>query len=377
MTYPIPERITTVPKWLYEPLHETDNLEKKIAEDLTSLTYWSKVDRMINEQVEAKVKNLPKSRSKDAFDALQEETRKEILKVLETDLYARARLLAESSDQSFDHADALKEIMDRVQIRIALTMEEQGLIPYLEIDNIEEYLLSKKVEKIGPKLPGINSEIDFLVLNLIPLLKANGFSEDLILGISENFHKARVAVPYLRNLLDKVVSQSNQIREAMKETEDKEEQELLQQSLHEAMQLEPAFQDTLEELVTEIGLFKRKKGGGGLSVPEFAGRLKQLRSGDSKPTPAIGYQYSGKGGTLLFISVENRAMLNAILNQTSSLVDWHQGEPEDIAKETARILMMKEFELPIGEKIYVGNNGSSERSQVPTEATVVAEGCST
>lgn len=333
-----------LPSWLYEPV---ESLDLKIATDLLAINFWAEIERMVTDKALSTIKKDKRwNITKPAFlqdedlqhdyRELWEDIREQTIALIEEDPYTRARVMAFSSDKAFDQSVSLKESMDQVQIRIALAIEENGLLPYLEHDNIADYLLSKRIPWDGTGIrPPINRDIEWLAEYLIPVLEANGFTREQIIGVTDNFHKAREAVAYLREILEDVVTTTNEIKQSLKDTEG-EERKHLEQALHEAMQLNPALTEILDALVQEIVLNAKN---GGLSVRAFREKLKEIRNRRStKLTPALGYHYNMGNEHILYISVESKRMLNAIMNQTGKLVDWHLAEPRDMVQETARIM---------------------------------------
>lgn len=344
--YPIPKRLTEIPSWLHE---RKDITEEKIAQDLTSLTYWAMVDKRANAQALGKVKKLPgwvvtlPLEKQDPELRLQyanflTEATKEISELIGADLYTRARMMAESADSSFDTASELGEAMERVQTRIAIDLKEQGLLPYLEHSSVAEYLLSKRTPWSGEgERPGSHYEIAFMVDYLIPVLEANGFPRKLVIGIAENFHKARYATPYLRQVLGEIITKTNEIKDARADATTDEERMLFDRALEEAMQLDTRLKELLEALIDEMSKTAKQ---GGMAANAFREKMSRITRKAPAPDKMLGYVHNMPKGGVMMISVSDVKTLNALQNLTRKLVDWHLGTPEDLARMAGQQLLV-------------------------------------
>ena len=335
-----------IPEWLYRPEARD---EERIAQDLISLAYWSGVEERARAQVLSKIKKEPgwsikMSLEKQSLelqalysDRLRAAT-EEITTILGSDIYARARMMAEGADASFDTATDLSEVLEQVQTRIAIDINEMGLLPYLEYSSIAEYLLNKRTPWNGTgDKPGSWYEIEFMVSYLVPTLEANGFPRKLILGVAENFHKARFATGYLKEVLADIIAKTNEIKAAMAEATEEEERLNLDIALQEALRLDPRMKEMLEILITEMGLTAKQ---GGLSVRDFRERMRKVARRAETPNKVLGYVYNLRKGGVMMISVDDTPTLNALKAMTGKLVDWHLGSPEDLAREAGRRLLI-------------------------------------
>lgn len=347
----IPERLTTIPSW-WGARDGVD--EEQVAKDIVSAVYWRMIDERAKIQALTKTKKLkgwnPKLSLEQQSDEIREhfsdnlsDATEEITELLGRDIYARARALAESSDASYDFATMLGDVTEQVRTRIAMDIKEQGLLTYLEYGGVEEYLLSKRDEWDGVgKRPGSHYEIAFMVNYLIPTLEANGFPRKQLLGVAQNFHKARFASAYLKEQLSDVIAKMNEIRAAMAATEDEDEKALLDQALEEAMQLDPRLRESLDILIDEMSKSAKQ---GGMSALDFREAMRRTHRQAPEPDKVLGYVYNLKGGGVMMVSCDDKKMLEAIKLVTSKFVDWHLGTPEDLAKETAARLLKSNIKL--------------------------------
>jgi hypothetical protein len=347
----IPERLTEIPSWWGSKNYPD---EEQVAKDIVSAVYWRMIDERAKIQALAKTKKLkgwnpklsPEQQSDDICAQFSDNLSiavTEITELLGKDIYARARALAEGSDASYDFATMLGDVAEQVQTRIAMDIKEQGLLTYLEYGGVEEYLLSKRDEWDGTgKRPGSHYEIAFMVNYLIPTLEANGFPRKMLLGVAQNFHKARFASAYLKEQLADIIVKMNEIRAAMADTEDEDEKVLLNQALEEAMQLDPRLKESLDILIDEMSKTAKQ---GGMSALDFREAMRKTHRQTKEPDKVLGYIYNLSKGGVMMISCDDKNMLEAIKLVTSKFVDWHLGTPEDLAKETAARLLKSNIKV--------------------------------
>lgn len=331
----IPERIIEVPGWLANP-QAADT--QQIARDLTTLAFWQLVD---NQVAYLTHKEWPAERAEadpKGYQAALKKKERKIVTQMKDDLYVRARFLAQGADKSFDGAGELGDLMEMVQVRIAQQMRDDNLLPYLEMDNVEQYLLSKQTDwdGSGPK-SGNHSEIAFMLTYLIPVMSANGLHPDLILASAKNFQKTRYAIPNFRVVLRETTERIDEIRQAMSECDDPEELLQLHAALDEARKIDTRLYSMLEEWFKEIAVTKKD---GGTSVDEFKAKMQALRKTGPPPVHGrmLGYKYILPGGTYMAISADHGPSARAIELLTANLVEWHVGDPRDLAREVGGML---------------------------------------
>lgn len=335
--YTVPLRLEAVPHWMEAP---EDSTEAEIAHDIICLAYWHMIDKQAENQALGKAKklkgwNIKKPLSEQTLDIAEQysellsQAQSEIEDMMGKDIYARARAMAEGSDKGFDLAVFLEDAMPSVQTRIALEMKERGLLPYLECSDSTEYLLSKRTPWDGTgKKPGIWYEIDFMIKYLIPTLEANGFPRDLILGIRDNYNKARFATPYLRTILNDVIAKANEAKSQKHENMTDKEIEQYNETLAQSLQLDDTLRKLLETTVVEMSKTAKQ---GGLGALDFRDKMRKIARNAPKVDKVLGYCYNQQKGGMLMISTDDTKMLNAIKMATDMLVDWHLGTPEDFA----------------------------------------------
>jgi hypothetical protein len=338
----IPERVTC-PAWLNTP-GSAD--EEQIRADLIAIHFWTIVDERSKAKALAKVKKekdwiitqpveaqTPELQQK--YDELLSTAVNDLISKAQDDKYVFSRLEAQAADMAFDKTSDLETGMERAGISTLLYINEHGYLSYLEADNIEQYMLGKIPP--GSENEPIYREKAFMATHLVPIFEANGYSRRLILGIELNFHKARYAIPYLKEVLGDILKKTDEIRSTMVGA-DEEEKIQLDKALTEAMKMDDRLHQMLDLLIQEMSIQKKQ---GGLSAAEFKNKLKVIRGKrQAEITKMLGYCYNiGKGGVLM-ISVDDPVTLGAIKNLTSQLVDWHLGSPEDLARESARRLLL-------------------------------------
>ena len=344
--YPIPPRPTKIPGWLSGQSKAT---EEEIAKELVSINYWTLIDERAKIKAFGRVKEFPgwivtlplekqAPELRAQYPKLVKEATEEITELMGSDMYARARAMAEASDTSFDAITRLGENYEQIQTRIALDLNESGLLPYLEHNSIEEFLLSKvnSWDGIG-KPPGSYSETVFMITYLIPALEANGFPRKMILGTAENFYKARYAIPYLREILSDIIAKSNEIKVAMKDATDDEERMNLELAMTEVMKFDTRLHDIMEALVDEMS---RNTKQGGMNAHKFSEAMKHIAKKTKPADKMLGYVYNLPTGGVLMINATDVKTLNALLNLTRKLVDYHQGSLTDMAREASRRLLL-------------------------------------
>ena len=349
--FEIPERLAGPPAWLTEQTGEDQTAQ--IAEDLVSLHFWKEIDDMAAAAALKRIRKHPEwevlkplrsqvPEVQEAYQTFLVEEQAIAVELFGKDVYAKQRALAIAGDLGYDKAVSLEEQMGQVRTRIAMMLQEEGLLPYLEYDTVEAYLLDKMApwDGNGP-IPPTHSEVSFMLTYLIPVMEANGFDREQIVGVAKNFWKAKEAIPYLRQILGDVITKANEIRSVLAAVDDEEEKRLLNVSLNEALALDPRLHEVLEALVKEMVLTSKS---GGMSTQEFRAKLRQIRTGQKDVlTPALGYIYAGAHGTFITITVENTRQLNTLKARLSGLVDLHQGDPMDLAREAGKILVGEEL----------------------------------
>lgn len=346
--FTIPERIAG-PSWLLNR-DEEENLEalqEVIAQDLIAIGFWKMVDSRTHQfalerakKLEGWIRTLPVERQTPELQEQYAEIRafeeEALIKLLGEDYYARARMMTDGADLAFDKATRMMQVMEQAQTSIALYINENGLLPYLELGSIGEYLLTKRSKWDGQGgRPGSWYETEFMVKYLIPTLDANGFNRRLVLGVADNFYKARFAIPYLRQIMDDIVKKTDEIKGAIATTTDEEELEYLDRALNEAMQLDPRLSEILEALVKEMVTPAAQ---GGMSQSDFREEMQRITGKKKDVIKAHGITYTMTKGGVLYIKTEDTSMFNAIQNMVSKLVDWHQGSTEEMAKDTIAFL---------------------------------------
>lgn len=349
----VPERIERAPDWLLNHDDENDHakLQAEIANDLIAIGFWKMVDIRVrtlaiqraNKEIPKWVRTLPPEKQKpglqELFAQIEGECEKEVTELMGKDYYARARMLADGADQAFDKATRLMETMEQAQTSIALWIKEKGLLPYMEMSSIGEFLLTKRAKWDGEgSRPGSWYETEFMVDTLIPTLEANGYSRELIVGVAKNFYKARYAIPYLRTVLKEVTERANEIKLAMKDTEDADELALLDKALTEAMQVDTRVNDILEQLIIEINTPAAQ---GGMSNLEFRKKMGEITHGRKQVIKSHGISYATSVGGVLYIKAESIGAFNAVQRLVENMVDWHQGSPEDMVKDSLVFLQNK------------------------------------
>jgi len=342
----IPERLTKIPAWLVE-----GGKPEAVANDLISLNYWHIIDERARIKALAAAKKWkgwkPRTHPENQVVRLQKlwdkkliEATNEIMELIGDDTYGVVRSLAEGADKGFDSTIYLPDVLARAQVCIALIIEEKGLLPYLqgEYASTAEYLISKRTAWDGTgTVPGSHSETDFLILYLIPTLAANGFPRELVIGVGDNFHKARYAIPYIRTVLSDIVKKSNEIKTVLEEATDDEERLHLEEALQQAMKMDTRLKDIMEELVDEM---VRTTEDGGMTIRDFQQHMKDLAHKNTvKPDKSLGYIYHTPQGGVMMISVADRAHLKALEMACNKLVDWHLGTPKDLAREVGAKLL--------------------------------------
>lgn len=303
--------------WIFS---SSDIPNGKRAEDLLAINFH----KAVREQAK---QNAPST---------VEEEYQRLLCQIENDPYLIARFYALAAGESFSASAKWEEYSKPVQTHLALFLKENGLLQYLEMDNIIDFLESKRSDWDGTgSRPGNHYEIEFLVETLIPILETNGISRAHILDISINFSKARYAIPTIRRMLDKNIRLQTEIRHQISQCSDPDERKFLEESLKDAHKLEPGLMKSLTLLLDEMSVGADQ----GLSRKQFQEKLREIEIGDQAPAKQLGYIYSTREGGVLMISCENLSLLRAIEQMTAQFVDWHNAEPEDLAKEATNILL--------------------------------------
>lgn len=343
--YVVPPRLTEIPEWM--KTHEGADTEQ-IARDLISLTYWNVIDKRAEAQALSRVKKIKGWDVKKpleeqdlllqgAYEEFLKEGERDFVRLMGKDILARARAMAEGADASFDLATFLEDVMPQVQTLIAVDIKEMGLLPYLEHDSTIDYLLSKRTPWDGEgKKPGIWSEIGFMVDWLLPVMEANGFPRKLVVGVTENYNKARFATPFLREALEEVIAKANAIKAQIALSKDIDEKKRLDEALTQALQLDPKLKKLLETLVVEMSKTAKQ---GGMGVHAFRDSLRKIARNAPDVVKVTGYIYNLPKGGIMMISPNDIKTLNAIKMLTDKLVDWHLGTPEDLAQEVGKRLI--------------------------------------
>ena len=179
----------------------------------------------------------------------------------------------------------------------------------------------------------------------------------MILGIAENFNKARYAIPHLRVVLSDIITKSNEIKAAMKDATDEEERRNLEIALTEAMKFDTRLHEIMDALLREMTLTAKT---GGLSANDFREKMSRITRKTSAPDKMLGYVYNLPTGGVLTISVSDVRTLNALLTLNSRLVDWHQGTPEEMAREASRRLLLANQPDDIREILQGMRDGSKK-----------------
>ena len=369
----IPERLTETPKWII--LGEEIN-EDIASDDLISVAFWHLNDQLAHERALKAIKKGPvwyeqNKQDPESLIEYAKEREKALARMMEAyekEPYVLSRMLAQAHDLCYDGLGVLDESVDRIQMTVALRMEEEGLLKHLELDTVDEYLLEKIVEhyrdKDDPEWHShrrIYEDSKFLATYLLPALKTNGIDKRLILGISDNWWKARYAIPYIREILDEVISKANEIIEAKKQTKDKKELEHLDEAYDEVFKVDTRLRDALELLMEAITTPVSE---GGMKRDEFVEHMRSIRnqnrntsvpsnSGNNNKT--IGWTYNTKQGGILMIPCDTVREMNRIKAAINGVVDWHLGDPETLAIETAKKIIAMDLpddvkELVVGEK---------------------------
>jgi hypothetical protein len=347
--FPIPPKIQGTPSWLREPIQQGD--DKRVADEMLAISFWAEVREqafnLVRDKLRptfGKLKGKLSEQSHEViqyFDQVYPDLEEQVVKQLGKDIYYRARTLAKGADGAFVQANLLRETMDQVQTRLLLYIQENGLLPYLEGEytSVTEYIASKMVpEDEDDERPSINYQAEFLIKFLIPMLEKNGISRELILGIPRNFSKTRIAISYLRRLLDQHIQQYTELERLQEQAEDPEKIKEIEKAKEKSLLLNKGVRDTLEEFMGEV---VRPKEDGGSTLVEFKRKLKQISSNntpDEDPPEIMMYSMAG-GKAILQINCENNQQLRLIQKAMGSLAHWIQASPEDLAKQATEILL--------------------------------------
>jgi len=324
----IPLETNITPEWLFDP---SKTPKGQIARDMVARNFWKQLDEMADAAARKEISPLD-----DVFEYVKAEKRNELIALVKRDDYVRSKMLAGAAESAFVISTRIQEAMEPVQVHLVMYLKENGLLPFLEIDTITEFLETKKSDWDGVgKRPGNHSEISFMCDWLIPVMEANGFQRERMLDISVNFAKSRYAIPQLRELLQDNMTKQKEIEKAIKECKDPEERLHLEEAMEDVLVLTPGLKDTLTLFFDEMA----KPASQGLSRKNFQEALRKATRTAPEPEKALGYQYNLKNGGVIMISCTDTKMMTAIGNALSSLVEMHFGEPMELATQAAQMMM--------------------------------------
>jgi hypothetical protein len=344
----IPPRLTKIPAWITGEREPGSDLllDEQMVLDVRSLIFWRQVeDRARADAAKATRKHLdfkPGIPLEEQPDIIKQEfeiqtkiAEDRLVALLEMDIEYRTRLVAQSFDIAYDRLETIKQTSEVAVYRLVYQASKEGMLPLMqgEFSTIDEFLASKTH---GSDNKDVLSSISFFTNYLVPVLENNGFSPNLIYGVLGNFWKAREAVPFLRQVLGEVITKVNTIRGKIEATKDEEERLQLERALDEVMKVDTRLHDTLETLVDEMIKTIRD---GGMSQKEFRKDLARKASGNpDPPEPAQAFVYDLGGKTLISITIDDRTIARAIQQRLSSLVEFTNASPKELAKEVARLL---------------------------------------
>jgi hypothetical protein len=264
-----------------------------------------------------------------------------ITQLLRSDLEAQARQMAEAHDIAFDRLTTLADVVGQVHLRIAQEFQKKGYLRYTEYSSIAEWLVEKKAPKVkGVPDPGKNSELNFMVSYLIPIMEANGISFEMQVSIADNFWKSRHAVPYIRQVLE---SQVHQLKELNRQLELAKDDEAAQAQILQEMDAVKVLPDKilapLIDLFVEMGT--KKEDGAAYSVDDFKQEMMRLSRGieGGDHSQFCGYIYNMPEGAVIQLHVDNLYDLNRIKKQLGKMVDWHLSDPREMARMAGEALL--------------------------------------
>jgi len=313
-----------------------------VAKGLYQTFYWNAIRKKAIEAALNRIKKDPEYSLKKTFEKQSsaihhtyeeyvEEEQALLEEKLKKDNNLHRKFSAEAWDQSFDKIDWLTSIAEQTQMVIVEELSDNDLFDEFDVSTPEEYLAMKIDLTSGSQ----RSDFIFIQKHLLPLLRANGFPEELLINVTQNYKKARLAVPYLRQVLDEILQKTAEIQRAMAEAEE-DEKDFLEQALEETMQMDTRMKDILEALMIEITLQKKD---GGLSQREFLEKIQKLYRGAPEPEKCDGYSYTMKHGGILTIITENNSQFRTLQRTTAHIVNWMQGDPADLAREVGKRIL--------------------------------------
>ena len=106
----------------------------------------------------------------------------------------------------------------------------------------------------------------------------------------------------------------------------------------EVMKFDTRLHDIMEALVDEMS---RNTKQGGIDAHKLSGAIKHIAKKTKPADKMLGYVYNlPTGGVPSMVNATDVKALNALLNLTRKLVDYHQGSPTDMAREASRRLLL-------------------------------------
>ena len=176
------------PKWFFQ---ESDDMDKAIADDITSAIYWRRIQQLKDEGKE--------------FN--------------ENDEVAAATTLANAIIASALQTDSVAGAARRATYRQFWQIQRNGyyrLAPQ-EYSSFKEYLFDR-----FPRLPpgsGEASDILFFVEHFFPLAEklGNGWNPEHLLSMREHWSKTRAAVPYMRMITRQMNASLDEVNKRLEE----------------------------------------------------------------------------------------------------------------------------------------------------------------
>lgn len=233
----IPTKVVAPPEWLFIKGSADDTA---ITRDMVSISFWRNVEldakkRMITDGLD----------HQQAIDQITAELQ---------DSYVLQRRLAEAADNAYEQEDHVEKHMEQARVQLLAWMRENNLYHTLEFADVEDYLLSK-VDPVSGDENGINYNVGFMINYLLPVLEANGYSRDTIVGLKANYSKARMLVGPLRRSLARIFTKAEEIRRKANAENDPDKKAELEKEFQTAIMVEDGPRDLLKafmESLTEI-----------------------------------------------------------------------------------------------------------------------------
>jgi len=325
----IPPRIERIPEWLFQPAQDND--EDQVTQDLLAITFWKNVDTDIAKEIANQKVKLNGGTDPVAI-------RNRIEGSLQ-DPYVLTRRMATVCNEVYDTETGLQTTIERAKIRLLSFMRQNNLFKHLENADVEEFLLSK----VSPDAAeSIMFDIGFMVNWLLPVLEANGIPQDLIVGIKDNYSKARALVPPLRRVLNTVVAKAGAIQEKLKQETDPKQKKILEEQFQEAIIVETGPKEMLEEFIrslTDIDPATGKK----FAVLPFQKRIVQIERGiqDEHPIePAVAQVIIlPNGESIIYIKTTSQVQHRLIEMTLGKTVDLHHGTAFELIEEVTKIIL--------------------------------------